>query len=244
MKRKMEIIPAVDIKDGQCVGLFQGDYSQQTVFHNRATAVALIWLSKGARWLHIVDLDGAATGEPKNIAAIEEIVKVSGLRVEVGGGIRREDVAEELFGKGVHRVILGTSAIENPRLVEELCRRFGEAIIVALDVRDGKIATHGWLEDTSVDVLEFAREMVYIGVRRLIYTDIRRDGTLTEPNFDMTSRLVAETRVPIIASGGISRLEHLAKLKELAVEGAIIGKALYTGDIDLQEAITSFGSKE
>ncbi len=241
MKTKMEIIPAIDIKDGRCVGLYQGDYSQQTIFNDEPTAVALMWLSKGARWLHIVDLDGAATGEPKNTATIEEIIRVSGLQVELGGGIRREDVAEELLSKGVNRVILGTSAVENPRLVEELCRRFGEAVIVALDVRGGKIATHGWLKDTFVDVFEFAKEMVEVGVRRFIYTDIKRDGTLTEPDFDTASRLVAETRVPIIASGGICRLEHLAKLKELVVEGAIIGKALYTGDIDLREAIISFG---
>lgn len=241
MKTKMEIIPAVDIKDGRCVGLYQGDYSQQTIFDNDPTAVALLWLSKGARWLHIVDLDGAASGEPRNMATIEEIMKVTGLPVELGGGIRSEDVAEELLSKGVNRVILGTSAVENPRLVEKLCRRFGEAIIVTLDVRDGKIATHGWLKDTFVPVLELARRMVEVGVRRFIYTDIIRDGTLTEPDFDMASRLVAETRVPIIASGGICRLEHLAKLKELVVEGVIIGKALYTGDIDLQEAITNFG---
>jgi phosphoribosylformimino-5-aminoimidazole carboxamide ribotide isomerase len=241
MKTRMEIIPAIDIRDGRCVGLYQGDYGQQTIFDDDPTAVALMWLSEGARWLHIVDLDGAASGEPRNIATIEEIVKVSGLPVELGGGIRREDVAEEVLSKGVNRVILGTLAVENPGLVERLCRRFGEAVIVTLDVRDGKIATHGWLKDTSVHVLEFAKDMVEVGVRRFIYTDIKRDGTLTEPDFDMASRLIAETGVPIIASGGICRMEHLAKLKELFVEGVIIGKALYTGDIDLREAMTNFG---
>lgn len=241
MKTRMEIIPAIDIRDGRCVGLYQGDYGQQTIFDDDPTAVALMWLSEGARCLHIVDLDGAASGEPRNMATIEEIVKVSGLPVELGGGIRREDVAEEVLSKGVNRVILGTSAVENPGLVERLCRRFGEAVIVTLDVRDGKIATHGWLKDTSVHVLEFAKDMVEVGVRRFIYTDIKRDGTLTEPDFDMASRLIAETGVPIIASGGICRMEHLAKLKELFVEGVIIGKALYTGDIDLREAMTNFG---
>ena len=241
MKTRMEIIPAIDIRDGRCVGLYQGDYGQQTIFDDDPTAVALMWLSEGARWLHIVDLDGAASGEPRNIATIEEIVKVSRLPVELGGGIRREDVAEEVLSKGVNRVILGTLAVENPGLVERLCRRFGEAVIVTLDVRDGKIATHGWLKDTSVHVLEFAKDMVEVGVRRFICTDIKRDGTLTEPDFDMASRLIAETGVPIIASGGICRMEHLAKLKELFVEGVIIGKALYTGDIDLREAMTNFG---
>jgi phosphoribosylformimino-5-aminoimidazole carboxamide ribotide isomerase len=241
MKKRMEIIPAIDIRDGRCVGLYQGDYGRQTIFDDDPTAVALTWLSEGARWLHIVDLDGAASGEPRNIAIIEEIVRVSGLSVELGGGIRREDVAEEVLSKGVNRVILGTLAVENPGLVERLCRRFGEAVIVALDVRDGRIATHGWLKDTSVPVLEFAKDMVEVGVRRFIYTDIKRDGTLTEPDFDMASRLIAETGVPIIASGGICRMEHLSKLEELFVEGVIIGKALYTGDIDLREATTNFG---
>ena len=157
--------------------------------------------------------------------------------MELGGGIREEDVAEEVLHKGVRRIILGTVAIENPRLVGKLCRRFGEAIIVGLDARDGKIAIHGWQKDTVIDVLELGREMVEFGVRRFIYTDIKRDGTLTEPNFDMVGRLIAEVDVPIIASGGICKLEHLQRLKELGAEGAIIGRALYSGDIDLKEAI-------
>ena len=237
----MEIIPSIDIKDGKCVRLYQGDYSQQVIFSEEPTSVALAWRSHGAQQLHIVDLDGAAIGEPKNIAIVEKIIKVSGLPVELGGGIRQENVAEELLRKGVNRVILGTSAIENPELVERLCRRFGEAVVVCLDASGGKIAIHGWQKDTFVDVLELSQKMMKLGVKRFIYTDIKRDGTLTEPNFDMVSRLVAEMRVPIIAAGGISRLEHLAKLKELMVEGAIVGKALYTGDIDLREAIVKFG---
>ncbi len=237
----MEIIPAIDIRGGKCVRLYQGDYNQQTIFDENPTAVALRWKSQGARWLHIVDLDGAATGEPGNIAAVEEIIRRSSLPVELGGGIRREDIAEELLQKGVSRIILGTVAIEKPELVARLCQRFGQAIVVGLDARDGKIAIHGWQKDTVVDVLQLSREMVELGVSRFIYTDIRRDGTLTEPNFDAVERLIAEVDVPIIASGGISRLEHLRRLKELGVEGAIIGQALYTGDIDLQEAISNFG---
>ena len=237
----MEIIPAIDLRDGKCVRLYQGDYNQQTIFDEEPAAVALRWYSQGAQWLHIVDLDGANAGEPRNMVVVEEIVKESGLLVELGGGIRQENIAEELLHKGVSRIILGTSAIENPRLVGKLCQRFGQAIIVGLDARDGKIATHGWQKDTIVDVLELSREMVGVGVRRFIYTDIKRDGTLTEPNFDMVSKLVAGVNVPIIVAGGISRLEHLQRLKELGVEGAIIGKALYTGDIDLQEAVINFG---
>jgi len=237
----MEIIPAIDLRDGKCVRLYQGDYNQQTIFDEEPAAVALRWYSQGAQWLHVVDLDGANAGEPRNMAVVEEIVKESGLLVELGGGIRQENIAEELLHKGVSRIILGTSAIENPGLVEKLCQRFGQAIIVGLDARDGKIATHGWQKDTIVDVLELSREMVEVGVKRFIYTDIKRDGTLTEPNFDMVSKLVAGVNVSVIVAGGISRLEHLQRLKELGVEGAIIGKALYTGDIDLQEAVINFG---
>jgi phosphoribosylformimino-5-aminoimidazole carboxamide ribotide isomerase len=173
---------------------------------------------------------------------VEEIIKESGLLIELGGGIRQEDVAEKLLRQGVSRIILGTAAIENRELVKKLCQQFGEAIAVSLDARDGKIAIHGWQKDTVVEVLQLSREMISAGVRRFIYTDIKRDGTLTEPNFEMINKLLAEVSVPVIVAGGISKTEHLRRLKELGVEGAIIGKALYTGDIDLGEAIINFGT--
>ena len=241
-RSEMEIIPAVDIRGGRCVRLYQGDYNQETVFDENPVTAALTWYSQGARWLHIVDLDGAVAGEPQNMDVVEEIIKESGLLIELGGGIRQEEVAEKLLGRGVSRIILGTAAIENRELVKKLCQQFGEDILVSLDARDGKIAIHGWQKNTFVDVLQLSREMVDAGVRRFIYTDIRKDGTLTEPNFDMIGRLLAEANVPIIVAGGISRLEHLQGLKELGAEGAIIGKALYTGDIDLGEAIIKFGT--
>lgn len=243
MRLKMEIIPAIDIKNGKCVRLYQGDYSRQTVFDANPAAVALRWKSRGARWLHVVDLDGAATGEMGNVMVIEEIIRTSGLLVQMGGGIRREEVAEELLRKGVNRIILGTAAIENPELVKRLCRRFGEAVVVGLDTRNGLVSSHGWQKDTVIDVLQLGQWMVKLGVGRFIYTDIKRDGTLTTPDFETVEKLVAELPVSIIASGGISRLEHLQRLEELGVEGAIIGKALYTGDIDLREAISSIGGK-
>jgi phosphoribosylformimino-5-aminoimidazole carboxamide ribotide isomerase len=237
----MEIIPAVDIRGGKCVRLYQGDYKQETVFDEDPVTAALTWYSQGARWLHIVDLDGAVAGEPQNMGVIEEIIKESGLLIELGGGIRQEAVAKKLLSQGISRIILGTAAIENRGLVKKLCQQFGEAIAVSLDARDGKIATHGWQKNTVVEILQLGREMVDAGVRRFIYTDIKRDGTLTEPNFDMIKRLLAEANVPVIVAGGISRSEHLRRLKGLGVEGAIIGKALYTGDIDLSEAIINFG---
>jgi len=238
----MEIIPAVDIKGGKCVRLYQGDYNRETVFDEDPVTAALTWYSKGAQWLHIVDLDGAVSGEPQNMDVVEEIMKESGLLIELGGGIRQEEVAEKLLRQGVSRIILGTAAIENRELVKKLCQQFGEAIAVSLDARDGKIAIRGWQKNTVVEVLQLSREMVDAGMRRLIYTDIKRDGTLTEPNFDMIDRLLVAAKVPVIVAGGISRLEHLQRLKELGAEGAIIGKALYTGDIDLGEAIMKFGA--
>lgn len=238
----MEIIPAVDIRGGKCVRLYQGDYNQQTVFNDNPVTVALTWYSQGAKWLHIVDLDGAAAGEPKNMDMVLQIIRESGLLIELGGGIRQKEVAEKLLCKGVSRIILGTAAIENRELVKKLCQQFGEAIAVSLDARDGKIAIHGWRENTVFEVLQLSREMIDAGVRQLIYTDIKKDGTLTEPNFDMINILIAKTNVPVIVAGGIAKLEHLRRLKELGVEGAIIGKALYTGDIDLGEAIINFGT--
>jgi phosphoribosylformimino-5-aminoimidazole carboxamide ribotide isomerase len=238
----MEIIPSVDIKGGKCVRLYQGDFNQETVFSEDPVTTALTWYSQGARWLHIVDLDGAAAGEPQNTEVVEEIVKESGLSIELGGGIRQEKVAEKLLHQGVSRVVLGTAAIENKELVKKLCQQFGEAIAVSLDARDGKIAIDGWRKNTVFEVLQLSQEMVDAGVRRFIYTDIKRDGTLTEPNFNMINRLLAEANVPVIVAGGISRLEHLQRLKELGAEGAIIGKALYTGDINLGEAIINLGT--
>jgi len=237
----MEIIPAIDIRGGKCVRLYQGDYGQQTTFADNPVEVALQWKSQGARWLHVVDLDGAAVGEPRNAAVVERIIDRSALLVELGGGIRKEEVAEELLHSGVSRIVLGTAAIEKPELVEKLNRRFGQAVVVGLDARDGKIAIHGWRKDTVFDVLDLAREMMRIGVKRFIYTDVRRDGTLTEPNFDAIGKLMDRLDVPVVASGGVARLEHLQRLGELGVEGAIIGKALYTGDINLREAIARFG---
>jgi len=238
---KMEIIPAIDIRGGRCVRLYQGDYRQETVFNEDPVAAALTWYSQGARWLHIVDLDGAVAGEPRNMETVRQIVEKTDLSIELGGGIRQEKVAEQLLNQGISRLILGTVALEDRELLTKLCRRFGEALAVSLDARDGKVAVHGWQRDTVAEVLQLSRDMVDAGVKRLVYTDIERDGTLTEPGFDMIKRLIAQTDVPVTVAGGISRLEHLHKIRELGAEGAIIGRALYTGDINLGEAMAQFG---
>jgi phosphoribosylformimino-5-aminoimidazole carboxamide ribotide isomerase len=233
----MEVIPAVDIKEGKCVRLYQGDYHQEIVFSDNPVDVAMDWKARGAKRLHVIDLDGAAGGEPVNIKVIEAIVNQVGLPVQLGGGIRDEATVAKLLDIGVNRVILGTLAVENPELVKGLCRKYDKAIVVGIDARDGYVATHGWLKGTKIKALELCLQMVDLGVRRIIYTDIKRDGTLTEPDFKAISRMVKVVKLPIIAAGGISKLSHLRKLKEMGVEGAIVGKAIYTGDIDLKEAL-------
>jgi phosphoribosylformimino-5-aminoimidazole carboxamide ribotide isomerase len=233
----MEIIPAVDIKGGKCVRLYQGDYNRETVFSENPVAVALKWQTQGAGRLHVVDLDGAASGEPRNIAVVEAIVKQVGLPVQLGGGIRNEATVTKLLDIGVNRVILGTAAVEDSGLVERLCQKYGESIVVGIDARDGRVATHGWRKGTEVAALALGQRIAATGVRRLIYTDIKRDGTLTEPGFEAIAEMIEGVNLNIIAAGGISVLSHLRKLKELGVEGAIVGKALYTGDINLKEAL-------
>lgn len=191
----------------------------------------------GASRIHIVDLDGAATGEPVNLEIIKNIASAAMIPTQLGGGLRDIDTIQRMLSLGIERVILGTVAVENPKLVEEACKRFNDYIIVSIDARDGFVATHGWLKETSLTTVQFAANMVKLGARRFIYTDIVRDGTLTEPNFTAIAELVNSTKAPVIAAGGITSILHLKMLKQLGVEGAIIGKALYTGDIKLKEAL-------
>jgi phosphoribosylformimino-5-aminoimidazole carboxamide ribotide isomerase len=235
----MEIIPAIDLKDGRCVRLYQGDFNMQTTYSDEPVEVALKWQSLGATRLHIVDLDGADLGTPRNLQTINRINDVVWIPLELGGGIRKMKTIEKLLKAGIDRVILGTAAVEEPELVKEACRRFGEAIVIGIDAREGMVATHGWKNETELSAIEFAMSMAKLGAKRFIYTDINRDGTLTEPNFMATFELVDAIRYPVIASGGISSLKHVKLLNRLGVEGAIIGKALYTGDINLEQAINA-----
>ena len=191
----------------------------------------------GASRLHIVDLDGAASGEIGNIDIIQNIASAMLIPTQLGGGLRNIETIQKILTLGIERVILGTVAVENPKLVEEACKRFNDYIIVSIDARDGFVATNGWVKETNLTTVQFAESMVKLGARRFIYTDIVRDGTLTEPNFTAIAELVHSTRVPVIAAGGISSILHLKMLKQLGVEGAIVGKALYTGDIKLKEAM-------
>jgi len=206
--------------------------------------VALRWQAMGAPRLHIVDLDGAVQGKLVNLDIIKDIAGSILIPTQLGGGIRQMGTIEQLLKAGIERVILGTAAVEDPNLVKEACQRFDEAIIVSIDTWEGRVATHGWRQETGLGTIEFARSMVKLGVRRFIYTDIKRDGTLTEPNFAAFAELLNAIKLPVIASGGISKLNHLRMLKQLGAEGAIIGKALYTGDINLKEALAMVSREE
>jgi len=219
--------------------LYQGDYSQETIFSDDPVEVALNWQSQGATRLHIVDLDGAATGEPCNLNIVKEIGNAVLVPTQLGGGIRQLETIEQVLKAEIERVILGTVAVENPELVEEACRKFSESIIVSIDAREGHIAIHGWQQQTELRMIELAKSMAQLGVKRFIYTDISRDGTLTEPDFATIAELVNSIRLPIIVAGGISSLSHLKLLSQLGVEGAIVGKALYTGDINLKQALAA-----
>jgi len=233
----MEIIPAIDLRQGKCVRLYQGDYGQETVFSEDPIAVARHWQSLGARRLHIVDLDGAYEGELCHASLVAEMARSVKIPLQLGGGLRRLEAVEQVLEFGVERAILGTAAIEDIALIREACYRFGERVIVSIDARDGFVATHGWRERTTITAIELVESMASLGVKRFIYTDIARDGTLTEPNFGAIADLLGKTSLPVIASGGISSLEHLKRLARLGVEGAIVGRALYTGDVDLKEAL-------
>jgi len=223
------------------VRLYQGDYNQETVFSDDPLDVALKWQSMGAPRLHIVDLDGAASGEILNLDIIKEIVGAMLIPTQLGGGIRDLGTIEKLLKIGVERVILGTAAVVNQNLVRNALERFRDSIIIGIDVREGYAATHGWLQDTGEDAVELAKTMVEMGARRFVYTDISRDGTLTEPNFAAISGFIDAVGVPVIAAGGISSVNHLKMLSKLGAAGAIVGKALYTGDINLKQALDEVG---
>ena len=237
VNKKMEIIPAIDLKGGKCVRLYQGDYNQETVFSEDPVDVARHWQSLGAKRIHIVDLDGAAKGKICHFPVISSIVGAVKIPVQVGGGIRTAKSIEKLLDAGVDRVILGTAAIENEDVLREGCKRFGNRIIAGVDARNGYVATRGWVESSKVTAIELIERMKSIGVGRFVYTDISRDGTLTEPNFSAIEELIAKVDAKVIVAGGITSIEHLRKLAALGVEGAIVGRALYTGHIDLKKAL-------
>ena len=234
----MEIIPAIDLKDGRCVRLFQGDFNQETVFSDDPLAMAQSWQDQGSQRLHVVDLDGAIRGKPVHLEIISSIVKTLDIPVQVGGGIRDLSSAEAWIEIGVARVVIGTAAVRDPDMVQEVCRKLGsDKIVVSVDAKDGLVALQGWQESSSVTVLDLASQMAKLGVVRLLYTDIARDGALTGPDLVTNARLTSETDLAIQASGGVSSLEDLRRLLRTGVEGVIIGRALYTGEVSLPDAL-------
>jgi phosphoribosylformimino-5-aminoimidazole carboxamide ribotide isomerase len=241
----MDVIPAIDLLEGRCVRLYQGDYAQSEVFDENPVAVAQRWADEGATRLHLVDLDGAKAGHPVNQPAIEAIVRAVDLPVQVGGGLRDRESVAGLLGLGVQRIILGTVAVEQPDLVEQLCREFPGQIVVGIDARNGKVATRGWLETSEIDAIPLAQQMAGFGAAAIIYTDIYRDGTLQGPNREALRELAEAIATPVIASGGVSSvtdLLNLLVLEPIGVTGVIVGRAIYTGDLSLKEAIRAVGN--
>jgi len=234
------VIPAIDLKDGKCVRLEQGLMERDTVFNDNPAAQARAWQEQGAELLHIVDLDGAFAGEPKNRAAIEAIVQAVSIPTQLGGGIRDIATIEAYLALGISRVIIGTAAQRNPELVKAACEKFPGQIVVGIDAKDGMVAVQGWAEVTGITAIELAKKFEGFGVAAIIYTDISRDGMLQGPNVAATRQLAASINIPVIASGGLSTLEDIKNLmtvESAGVTGVITGKAIYTGAIDLAEAI-------
>jgi len=236
----MLIIPAIDIKEGRCVRLTEGKFEDVEIFSDDPVAVAVKWANKGAMMLHVVDLDGARYGKLTNISLLEQIIKKVNIPVQTGGGIRNYQEVKNLINLGANRVILGTILWKDKSLAKRLFRDFSENIIAGIDAREGYVAIEGWQNITSVDALDFAKEMERLGARRIIYTDIKRDGTLKGPNITNIKKIVKKVNIPLICSGGIAFLDDIKKLKRFetkGLEGVILGKALYKGTILLEDAL-------
>ena len=238
----MLLFPAIDLKEGKAVRLLQGRMEDSTVYADNPVEVAKDFENQGAKYLHMVDLNGAFTGEPVNDAVIRQIVESVSLKIQIGGGIRTMERITELLELGVDRVILGTIAVKNPELVAEAARRYGRRVIVGIDAKDGLAAVQGWAERTEMRAVDLGKAMQRVGIRSVVFTDIARDGMLTGLNLESTVEMARETGLSVIASGGISTLDDLRKvqaevLKGVSIEGAITGKALYSGAFTLKEAL-------
>jgi len=233
----MIIFPAIDIKDGQCVRLYKGEFSKTEVVSRDIIQTAKNLQRDGAEFIHMVDLDGALKGEPENLETISDILRNIDIPVELGGGIRSIETIEKILGLGINRVILGTSALNNRELVIEAVRKYGEKIVVGIDANNRKVAVEGWVKISNVDYIEFAKNIEQLGVKTIIFTDISRDGTLNGPNLEQLDEINRSVSCDIIASGGIKNIGDIINIKRLDIYGAITGKAIYSGTLDLKEAI-------
>ena len=235
----MEIIPAVDIRNGRCVQLYQGDYDRETIFSENPEEVAKKWVDLGANRLHVVDLDGAREGEPVNIEIISKMISSTLVPVQIGGGVRSLEVAERLINIGADRVMIGTVAVKQPELVEQICSLISpESVVISVDARNGYLASDGWINTSNLTTSNLVSRLSKLGAVRFMHTDIDRDGTLTGPNFSAIKTMLASKAKKLLVAGGISTIEHLVQLSQLDVEGAILGTSIYTGRIDFHKAIS------
>ncbi len=239
----MLVIPAIDLKDGRCVRLRQGDMAAETVYSEDVPAVARTWQEGGASLIHVVDLNGAVDGEPRNLSQIETVLKTVKVKVQIGGGIRTIETVRRYLQAGVSRVVLGTAALTDRAFLEQACREFPGQILLGLDARDGKVAVKGWTSVSDTRAIDLLKEVGGLAIGAVIYTDIARDGMLNGPNLPALKEVAAASSFPVIASGGISRVEDLLAVRALGprIEGAIVGKALYDGKLDYRSALTALG---
>lgn len=239
----MILFPAIDIRNGKCVRLIQGDYDQEIVYGDSPTEMALLWEKQGAEFIHIVDLDGAKTGDSPNQKAIQKIAEAVSVPIQVGGGIRSIEIIDTHIASGVDRVIIGTAAITNRPFLKEAVQKYGDKIAVSIDARNGFVATDGWTETTDTKALDLLKELVEIGVKTVVYTDIFKDGMMQGPNFEELQAVNESSPVDVIASGGVTTEEDITKLERMNLYGAIIGKALYEGTLSL-EALRAGATRE
>ncbi len=237
----MLVIPAIDLKDGRCVRLRQGDMAAETIYSDDVREVAHTWEQRGASLIHVVDLNGAVDGEPKNLTHIQSILRSIGVSIQVGGGIRSLDTVRQYLNAGVSRVVLGTAALTNRTLLNDACREFPKRVLLGLDARDGRVAVKGWTALSDVKAIDLLKELAGCSIGAVIYTDIARDGMLSGPNLSALKEIVASSPFPVIASGGITSLEDLRAVWSLGpqIEGAIVGKALYDGKLDFRAAMAA-----
>ena len=233
----MLILPAIDLRGGQCVRLRQGDYAQETIFGDDPAAVARRWVSQGATFLHVVDLDGAKEGRPINGGSVRRIIEAAGVPCQLGGGLRSEENIAEALNWGLTRVVIGTRGLKDPGWLGRICQRFPRKVVLGIDARQGRVATEGWLQVSEKPALELARECDCLPLAALVYTDISRDGMLEGANFEALAQMAGAVKLPLIASGGVATLEDIRRLAKLGLAGCIIGRALYEGKLDLTQAI-------
>ncbi len=237
----MDVLPAIDLIDGKCVRLVQGEYDKQITYRDNPTDQAKEFQDFGADWLHVIDLDGAKAGEPINLEAIRDIASNTNLKIEVGGGIRDEAAIASLLDTGITRLIIGTRAVAEFDWFSEMAKKYPNRLVLGLDARGDKVATHGWLKEANESLIEFAQKAAKLPIAAIIYTDITKDGMLAGPNLERTRSLVESVEIPVVAAGGVTTVDDVVSLEKISVGGAVIGRSLYEGNINLKDALKAAG---